>query len=131
MKTAALLNAPLSHVIARLGHGDQLVIADAGLPIPAGPQRIDLAVTRGVPGFEQVLRAVLTEMKVERIIVAEELQAQGSGLWERLPGLLPGVPVETVAHAEFKRLTATAQAVARTGECTPYANVILVAGVAF
>ena len=131
MKTAALLNAPLSCVIARLGHGDQLVVADAGLPIPAGPQRIDLAVTRGVPSFEQVLRAVLTEMKVERIIVAEELQAQGSGLWARLPELLPGVPVETVAHVEFKRLTASARAVARTGECTPYANVILVAGVAF
>lgn len=131
MKTAALLNAPLSHAIARLGHGDQLVIADAGLPIPAGPQRIDLAVTRGVPGFEQVLRAVLSEMKVERIIVADEMQAQGGGLWARLPALLPGVPVETVPHVEFKRLTATAQAVARTGECTPYANVILVAGVAF
>ena len=38
----------LSHVIATLGHTDQLVVCDAGLPIPAAPERIgDLAVSRG------------------------------------------------------------------------------------
>ncbi|SUB14264.1 D-ribose pyranase [Pantoea agglomerans] len=51
MKKGRLLNAELSHVIARLGHTDTLTIADAGLPIPAGPQRIDLALTPGTPDF--------------------------------------------------------------------------------
>jgi len=51
MKRTTLLHAELSEVIARLGHGDLLVIGDAGLPIPDGPRRIDLAVSAGVPRF--------------------------------------------------------------------------------
>ena len=38
---------------------------------------------------------------------------------------------QTVSHEEFKRRSATARAVVRTGECTPYANIMLIAGVAF
>ena len=64
MKKTPLLHAELSGLIASLGHGDMLVIADAGLPVPPGTRTIDLAVTRGVPSFEQVLTAVLSEMQV-------------------------------------------------------------------
>ncbi|HZW03833.1 MAG TPA: RbsD/FucU domain-containing protein, partial [Anaerolineaceae bacterium] len=42
-------------MIATLGHQDQLVIADAGLPIPDSTTRIDLALTAGVPTFLQTL----------------------------------------------------------------------------
>ena len=65
MKRTTLLHAELSEVIARLGHGDLLVIGDAGLPIPDGPRRIDLAVSADVPRFQDVLAAVLAEMQVE------------------------------------------------------------------
>ena len=58
MKKTHLLHAELSQLIAAMGHGDAIVIADAGLPVPAGTRCIDLAVTRGVPSFEQVLDAV-------------------------------------------------------------------------
>jgi len=63
LKRTALLHAELSHVIASLGHGDMLVLGDAGLPIPDGPRRIDLAVARGVPTLDEVLQAVLSEMQ--------------------------------------------------------------------
>jgi len=36
-----------------------------------------------------------------------------------------------VSHDELKRLSHRARAVVRTGECTPYANLMLVAGVTF
>ncbi|CAM4127616.1 D-ribose pyranase [Paracidovorax anthurii] len=130
MKRTALLHAELSHAIATLGHGDMLVIGDAGLPIPPGPQRIDLAVTPGLPAVADVLRAVLSEMQVERALVATEAVERAGGALPAWAAALPVAP-QALSHEEFKRLTREARAVVRTGECTPYANVILCAGVTF
>ena len=133
MKRSPLLHAELSHVIASLGHGDMLVLGDAGLPIPDGPRRIDLAVARGVPRLDEVLQAVLSEMQVEGIVIADEA-LDGDGDTKKLPGWYPqslGIEPQTVSHEEFKRRTAKARAMVRTGECTPYANIILIAGVKF
>jgi D-ribose pyranase len=131
MKKTPLLNSALSELIASLGHGDMLVIADAGLPIPPETYRIDLALTRGVPGFTETVKAVLSEMQVERAIVARETSQVSPQVLQDLKGLLSGVPFEEVSHAELKDLCGRARAVVRTGEFTPYANVILVAGVVF
>ncbi|CAN7601081.1 D-ribose pyranase [Variovorax paradoxus] len=132
MKRTALLHAELSQVIAALGHGDMLVIGDAGLPIPDGPRRIDLALTPGIPRVADVLKVVLSEMQVERTLIARE--AIGQLPVGQLPawceGQLAALP-ETVSHEELKRLSARAKAVIRTGECTPYANIVLYAGVTF
>jgi D-ribose pyranase len=138
MKRGGILNPELSRVVASLGHGDAVVVADAGLPIPAGIERIDLAFAPGKPAFMEVLEALLGEMEVERAVLAAELQvatppAFGQGLQRRLLAL-PRVQargVELVPHEELKRLTRGARAVVRTGEFTPYANVILYSGVVF
>ena len=129
MKRTALLHAELSHAIATLGHGDMLVIGDVGLPIPNGPRRIDLALTPGIPAVGDVLRVVLEEMQVEKAVIAIETMERESGqlpTWCQLP-----VTPQAVSHEDFKRLTQQARVMVRTGECTPYANVILVAGVTF
>ncbi len=131
MKKTGLLNQPLSAVIAGMGHGDTLVIGDCGLPIPAGVQRIDLALIAGAPGFLQTLQAVLLELQVESAAIASEMPAQSPALYEALLPQLGGVAVEQVTHARFKEMTAKAVAVVRTGECTPYANIILTSGVVF
>ena len=132
MKRSPLLHAELSQVIASMGHGDLLVIGDAGLPIPDGPRRIDLAVTRGVPRFADVLGAVLSELQIERAVIAREAcvadGTQQSPEW--CAPLLPLV-VEQVSHAQLKHLCREAKAIVRTGECTPYMNVLLYAGVVF
>ena len=72
MKKIGIINQPIAAVMAGLGHTDTIVIADAGLPIPAQPQRIDLALTQGIPTFLDTLRVILTEMQLERAIVAAE-----------------------------------------------------------
>ena len=131
MKKIGLLNQPLSEVIAGLGHTDILVIADAGLPIPGETRRIDLALVEGVPTFLDTLGAVLREMQVERAVVAEEMLDVSPGIYDAIVNLLGDVPVETVTHLVLKEQTRSARAVVRTGEFTPYANVILVAGVVF
>ena len=131
MKKSTLLNSELSFIIAKLGHTDMLVIGDAGLPIPATTQRVDLALVRGVPGAIETLRAVISEMQVERIILANETQTVNPKFEQEVRELLPDVTVDFVTHEELKNLSADARAVVRTGECEPYANVILVSGVAF
>jgi D-ribose pyranase len=131
MKKSALLNSELSYVIATLGHTDMLVIGDAGLPIPAETERIDLALTKNIPGAIETLRVILEEMKVEKAILATEVQERNPQFLESVKTLLPGVPLEFVSHSEFKSLTRETRAVVRTGEFAPYANVILFSGVAF
>jgi D-ribose pyranase len=131
MKRTALLNQPLSTVIAGLGHLDMLCLADAGLPIPPETQRIDLAVSAGLPAFQDVLKVTLSEMKVERAIVAAEIVDCNPRVYASLRELLGDVPIDLVPHTEFKTRTRSARAVVRTGEFSPYANVILVAGVVF
>ena len=131
MKKLDLLNADLSYAIARLGHNDMLVIGDAGLPIPPGPQRIDLALTRGVPGFIETLSVVLTEMQVERLILARETEQASPEILRQIKGLTGELPIEWLSHEDFKGRTALAKTAVRTGEYTPYANIILVAGVVF
>ena len=127
MKKTALLNARISGLIAAMGHGDMLVIGDAGLPVPPGVEVIDLALVRGVPGVFDVLDAVLTELQVEGAILADEAAPELSSAFRaRDLG-----HVETMPHDAFKIRTAAARAVIRTGECTPYANICLRAGVAF
>lgn len=133
MKKIGTLNTHLSRVIASMGHTNRLVICDSGLPIPRGKAVVDLALTANIPRFIDTLRVVLDELQVESAVVAEEMEARSNGLYEAVVGLLPGVPVRKVSHEEFKRLTAEdgTVAVVRTGEATPYANVMLVSGVTF
>ena len=131
MKKTPLLNVELSEVIAGLGHGDMLVIGDAGLPIPLEVRRIDLALTRDVPGFVETLRVVLSEMQVQSAMVAEETGQKSPHILDAIKQLLPDTPIEDVTHTILKSYTEDAVAVVRTGEFTPYANIILVAGVVF
>jgi D-ribose pyranase len=127
MKKTGIINGPISAVIAHLEHSDMLTIADAGLPVPDTTQRIDLALKPGVPGFLETLEVVLTEMFVEKAYVSEDILTVSPHIHTGIRELL-GVPVETLPHADFKKLTGSSKAVIRTAEFTPFANVILVAG---
>ncbi|WP_434681286.1 D-ribose pyranase [Pseudomonas sp. R1-18] len=134
MKKTALLNIELSRVIASLGHGDILMIIDAGMPVPAGVELIDLALTRGVPDFVSVLDVVLTEMQVETHVLANEMVTARPPALQVIENLnLDGQlgHQRWVSHEDLKVLSREAKAIIRTGECQPYSNVALVAGVVF
>lgn len=131
LKKIGILNKDISEVIAGMGHMDMLVVGDAGLPVPAGVRRIDLAVKEGLPGLLDTVKAVAEELQIERMIVAEEAEVSSPQILEGLGEIFGTVATEKVPHARFKELTREAVAVIRTGEFTPYANVILVSGVVF
>ena len=131
MKKSGLLNHRLSDVVARMGHTQRLVIADAGLPIPLHVERIDLAVVAGSPTALEILTAVAGELEVEAVVLADELTSGETDLPGQVASLFPNATTSSVPHVEFKRMTEDAVAVVRTGECTPYYNVILVSGVTY
>lgn len=131
MKKTGVINQPISAVIAGLGHTDRLVIADVGLPIPVNVQRIDLALKPGLPGFMETLETVLLEMQVEKAIIAAEISEHNSKIESSIKTTLGDIPIEIIPHELFKQETHTAAAIIRTGEITPYANIILISGVVF
>jgi D-ribose pyranase len=131
MKKTGVLNHQISRVIAEMGHMDQLTICDAGLPIPMGVERVDLAIRPGLPQFFDVVLTIAQELEVERVILAEELKQSNSELIRLLEQLFGDCKFEYVPHTVFKQKTTQSRAIIRTGECTPYANIILQSGVVF
>jgi D-ribose pyranase len=131
MKKIGILNQPISNIIAGMGHFDMIVISDAGLPIPPEVQRVDLAVVPGLPAFVDVVCAVLLEMQVDQVTVASEMEERSPHIYQSLQNAMQGYTIRKIPHEDFKVLTRKAVAVIRTGECTPYANVIFTSGVIF
>jgi D-ribose pyranase len=131
MKKNGILNADLMRVIATMGHTDRLVIADSGLPIPPSVPRIDLALVAGVPTVVQTLQAVLSELQVESATIADEMRHRSPAIHQAVRQLLGGIPIQQVSHEQFKAMLPHVRAVVRTGEQTPYANVMLHSGVTF
>jgi len=131
MKKTGILNKDISEVIASLGHTDTIAIGDAGLPIPDGPRRIDLAVCQGVPPFFSVLETVLSELKVQKVTIASEMKDVSNDVYAKIIEMFKDIEVEVIPHTELKKRLCSTKAVIRTGEFTPYANIILEAGVVF
>jgi len=131
MKKSLLLNSEVSYELAKIGHTQTITIADAGLPVPDGVHRIDLAVMKGIPSFLQVLDAVLSEMKVEKIRLAAEICEISPEMNREIEKRFQSIPIEYVPHEDFKKLTEETKAIIRTGETTSYANIILTSGVVF
>lgn len=129
MKRGGIINGQLAAALARLGHTDLIVVCDAGFPILPGPEVVDLALAFGVPDFETVLRVLLEEIVVEASIVAEEVRQANPHSRNFLISCL--TEPEFVPHDELKRLVGATRLVVRTGEATPYSNVILRCGVPF
>lgn len=137
MKRHGILNSDIARVLSCMGHTDRLCIGDCGLPIPDGTERIDLALRFGQPSFMETLQEVAGDMKIEKLILAEEIK-------EKNPRQLKAVTdffkqsetgfepeIEYVSHAKLKELTKGCKAVIRTGETTPFSNIILQSGCIF
>jgi D-ribose pyranase len=128
MKKTGIINHDLSDVISSMGHTDMITVCDAGLPIPGGSRRIDLALKKGLPTFEDTLQVISCELQVERAIVAAEMFTASPQVEAIIRNIFPACEIQVVPHEEFKQLSRQSKAFVRTGEFTPYANVILISG---
>ena len=131
MKKNGTLNSELDKLLADLGHTDQIVIADAGLPIPTGVKKIDLALTLNDPPFQKLLDILIHEMMIEEVILASEIKTRNPKQLALIEEKIPKEKIHYVSHEEFKEKTAYTKAIIRTGEATPYSNIILQSGVLF
>lgn len=131
MKKSGVLNAQLAGYIAALGHKDLFMVGDAGMPIPRGVPVVDLAVCGGVPTFRQVLDAILSETVVEHYTLAEEIDVKNPELLDYIQKKLPEATCDKIPHVKLKEMSAGVKFAVRTGEFTPFPNIICRAGVAF
>lgn len=131
MRKTALLNSEISSVISTMGHTDSLAIGDCGLPIPSDVKRIDLAIIKNLPTFMDTLKAVLLELEIEEVVLAEETIKVSEDLFEEIKKEIGDVKITLISHEQLKRNLKECKAVIRTGEQTPYANIILKSGVVF
>lgn len=129
MKRTTLLHQGLSATVAGMGHTDTLALVDAGYSVPLTVERIDVAIRPGIPGLIDVLEAILSELIVDRYIVPAEMAEANPGLLAAIEATLAGVPSESIPQADFKEAARSAKAIVRTGEYSPFGNLILVGGV--
>jgi D-ribose pyranase len=128
VKKGGILHPALNLLLSSTGHTDYFTICDKGFPVPDGPARIDLALIKGIPTVLDVLRAIIAEYHIDRVLIATEMTEVSQPRVADLRTLLGDIPLEPVPHLELKRLAQTAKATIRTGDSVPYANIIVVSG---
>ena len=129
VKLRGILHPELLDLIASAGHGDVIVLIDAGLRVPKGAKRIDLALTCGVPTIVDVVRAMNEELVIEAATVATEFNVWNPDVYAATMAVLPVTPDERPHQELMNDMAERAYAYVKTGECSAYASVALVCGV--
>ena len=125
MKRNGIVNSEISKVLSYMRHTDLICISDLGLPCPNNIKTIDLSLKLGYPSFLDVLYEIIKDMKIERIILAEEIKNNNKEVYNKILNMFENISIEYVSHNDFKQKTSDCKAIIRTGEATPYANIIL------
>jgi D-ribose pyranase len=128
MKKSGILHPGICELLASSGHTDYITICDRGFPVPDGPQRIDLALVDGIPTVIDVLRAVAAEWALDRVIITHEMEEVSPQHVEAVRSVVGDAPLQAITHLELKHLSRTAKATIRTGDTTPWGNIIIVSG---
>ena len=130
MKLGRILNKKLNTAIADMGHGDVMVICDAGFPIPSDAQRIDLALEKDVPTIQQVLDLVLSDLCYEKVTVSDGMKAYNQPLFDYVQKACPRCPVDLIPYEEFMATyPQKAKFIVRSGAFEPHGNIALVSAV--
>jgi len=133
MKKSGILHSELARIVAGMGHGDKLVLCDCGYPIPHGRPVADVVLTVGTPGLLETLKVVLQELHIEGAVLAKEADQRNPSIVKEIQGTLGGVEMKKMSHEKFKEYCRTEPNVnfVRTGEATPFSNLMLIGGVVF
>lgn len=129
MKRKGILNTELSTLISQMRHGHAIMVTDVGFPTPHHLPVIDLAIKKGVPTIELILKLIDDEMIAEKIIYAKELRENNPALHKKVIDIFTDSDKEEVTHAELiNKYAPTLKCFVHTGEYSPWGNIILVAG---
>ena len=128
MKRGGIYHPAINHLLASIGHTDHFTVCDRGFPVPIGPERIDLALTDDIPTVLDVVRVVLAEFQIDRILIASEAEIAAADRVAELRALIAPIPLVPIAHLELKQVAQVGRATIRTADTVPYANIIIVSG---
>jgi len=147
MKKHGILNPKIVELVARMGHGDKLVVTDRGFPLPLDRTVtvIDVSVGENLPRVIDVVKVILDDLEIEEVILAEETKQVSPQIYDEFMSIIFGIDnkgnkikVTIIPHAEFKHMVLRGaeegeeiKGMVRTGQLTPFANVMLVSGVIF
>lgn len=129
MLEIGIINRELARIISQQGHGDWLMVTDAGFAIPKDADTIDLSLTENFPTVPDVLAVLSNFFSVEKMILAQQTSNLNPTLFNRIIKSFGGnVEVELVDHATLREMSRKSKSVIRTGDFTAFGNVILVSG---
>lgn len=130
MKRGKLLNAELSYAIASMGHGDLMIVCDAGFPIPSDAWRIDLAIVQDVPDLKTVLTAINNAFIPEIVSYAAEMAENNAPLLDTVKQLFSASEHAPIPHQQIlSEMAGKAKVIVRTGAFDPWGNILLYSGV--
>ncbi|MCL4393300.1 MAG: D-ribose pyranase [Chloroflexi bacterium] len=130
MNRGRILNAELAHAIASMGHGDLMIVCDAGFPIPDDAWRVDLALVQDVPDLETVLTAISQAFIAEKVAYAAEMTQNNPPLLEKVKRIFKDSEHSTVPHEQIlTEMALKAKVIVRTGAFDPWGNILLYSGV--
>ena len=130
MLRGEVLNTELNRALAAMGHGDVLIVCDAGFPIPSDAWRIDLAITQDFPPLLPVLENVAGALIAEKVLFGQDVVTNNPPLHRELQRIFADAELAAIPHATIMTETAArAKEIVRTGGFTPWGNVALVSGV--
>ncbi len=129
MKRGGILNTELATLISSLRHGHSIMVTDVGFPTPRDAKIIDLAITKGLPSIEMILKLIDSEMITEKIIYAKELRTNNSSLHAKVLNIFEDSDTEEVAHTDLiAKYAPDVHCFVHTGEYSPWGNIVLVSG---
>ncbi|XBS71966.1 RbsD/FucU domain-containing protein [Acerihabitans sp. KWT182] len=130
MKPDRILHPKLAEALATLGHTDIVLVTDAGFPIPANANRIDLGFWPGIIDVREILRVLRTEVFFEDVRFAPEVRDCYPSLYQEIQRIWTGSGATFTAatHETLCRdIAPMAKCVIRSGSFEPWANFALTA----
>lgn len=126
MLQTGILNPHLLDLLARIRHTNTLVISDWAFPYWPQIETVDISLTHGIPTVLDVLDLLTPVFKIGRIWQAEEFVACNSAeMVARFAKSFGELPLTREAHVDFKKRVPHAIGLIRTGDATPYGNLII------
>jgi simple sugar transport system permease protein/D-ribose pyranase len=130
MKSGKVLNSELSYAISSMGHGDIMIVCDAGFPIPDSVWRIDLAITQDVPDIETVLSVIRNAFIAEKVSFAIEMEENNPPLLNIVKKIFDESTFVPIPHEKILgEMASKAKVIVRTGAFDPWGNILLYSGV--
>ena len=131
---SAQLPPDLLHALASMGHGDELVIADANFP---AAKLARLLVQTTAVSTTRLSKAVLSLLPLDEFVAAPIALMAPARSQDQTAPALADLSVVLASHGEIEQIdrnafyerAAQAFAVVSTADARPYANVILRKGV--